>query len=262
VPRLTRAISIAPGRTGLAAASFLAILALWSAAAYGGFVKPLFLPRPHRVLLAFVEMHQEGILWSYTRDSVYRVMVGWTLAVAAALPVGLVLATSRRGAALLAPLIEFARYLPVVALVPLTLLYFGIGDGQKFAIIFLGAFFQLALMIADSVAAVPRDLIRAAATLGASRGQTYRLVLLPGALPGIMDDLRITVGWAWTYLVVAELVAANSGLGFMILRAQRFLAIDRIFAGLIAIGLLGLATDWLFKTLTTAVVPWSEKGAR
>lgn len=246
-------------RTGLALLSFAAVLAAWSAASYGGLVKDLFLPKPHSVLLAFADMHRDGILLSYTWDSVYRVMVGWSLAVAAAVPLGLFIATSRRGAAVCAPLIEFARYLPVVALVPLTLLYFGIGDGQKFAIIFLGTFFQLTLMVADSVAAVPRDLGRAAATLGASRAQIYRMVLLPGALPGIMDDLRITVGWAWTYLVVAELVAANSGLGYMILRAQRFLAIDRIFAGLVLIGLLGLATDWLFKVAARLCVPWSEK---
>ncbi len=246
-------------RAGLAFLAFASVLAAWSAASYGGLVKDLFLPKPHSVLLAFADMHRDGILLSYTWDSVYRVMVGWSLAVAAAVPLGLFIATSRRGAAVCAPLIEFARNQPVVALVPLTLLYFGIGDGQKFAIIFLGTFFQLVLMVADSVAAVPRDLGRAAATLGASRAQIYRMVLLPGALPGIMDDLRITVGWAWTYLVVAELVAANSGLGYMILRAQRFLAIDRIFAGLVLIGLLGLVTDWLFKTATRLCVPWSEK---
>ncbi|WP_241648717.1 MULTISPECIES: ABC transporter permease [unclassified Pseudodesulfovibrio] len=243
----------------LAAASLSAVFALWAAAAYSGAVKPLFLPPPHKVLLAFGEMYEEGILFSYTWDSVYRVMVGWSLAVVFGVPLGMLIATSRRAAAVLAPLMEFARYLPVVALVPLTLLYFGIDDTQKFAIIFLGTFFQLVLMVADSVASVPNDLSRAAATLGANTAQTYRLVLFPGALPGIMDDLRITVGWAWTYLVVAELVAANSGLGYMILRAQRFLAIDRIFAGLIIIGLLGLLTDYLFKLLTRIITPWSEK---
>ncbi|BCS89879.1 ABC transporter permease [Pseudodesulfovibrio sediminis] len=248
-------------RTGtwLAATSLFVVLGLWALAAYSGSVKPLFLPPPHKVFLAFGEMYTEGILFSYTWDSVYRVMVGWSLAVVFAVPLGLLIATSRRASALLAPLMEFARYLPVVALVPLTLLYFGIGDAQKFAIIFLGTFFQLVLMVADSVSAVPGDLSRAAATLGASKAQTYRLVLFPGALPGIMDDLRITVGWAWTYLVVAELVAANSGLGYMILRAQRFLAIDRIFAGLILIGLLGLLTDSLFKLLARTITPWSEK---
>jgi NitT/TauT family transport system permease protein len=250
----------APG-AGLTAASFLALVGLWSALAYSGSVKELFLPQPHRVLLSFGEMFEEGILFSYAWDSVYRVMVGWAMAVAVAVPLGMAIATSRRCAAVFGPLMEFARYLPVVALVPLTLLYFGIGDLQKFMVIFLGTFFQLVLMVADTTAAVPADLSRAAATLGASRAQTYRLVLMPGALPGIMDDLRITVGWAWTYLVVAELVAANSGLGYMILRAQRVLAIERLFAGLIVIGLLGLATDWLFKLVTRLVVPWSEKAA-
>jgi len=243
----------------LIALSFLVLLALWALAAYSGWVKELFLPRPDAVLGAFVEMHREGVLLAYTWASTYRVMVGWALAVLFGVPLGLAIATSKRTAAICAPLIEFARYLPVVALVPLTLLYFGIGDAQKFVVIFLGTFFQLVLMVVDSVAAVPADLTRAAATLGASRAQSYRLVLFPGALPGILDNLRITIGWAWTYLVVAELVAANSGLGYMILRAQRFLAIDRIFAGLIIIGLLGLATDCLFKLLTRLVVPWSEK---
>lgn len=243
----------------LALLSFAVLLGLWCALSYSGAVKALFLPRPHAVLLAFGKMHEEGILWQYAWDSTYRVMVGWALAVAAAVPMGMLIATSRRWAALCQPIMEFARYLPVVALVPLTLLYFGIGDFQKFMVIFLGTFFQLVLMVADTVAAVPGDLSRAAATLGASRSQTYRLVLMPGALPGIMDDLRITIGWAWTYLVVAELVAANSGLGYMILKAQRFLAIDRIFAGLIIIGLLGLITDWSFKLLTRITVPWSEK---
>lgn len=247
------------GPAALSLLSFGTILALWTVLSWTGAVKPLFLPRPEAVLTAFAAMHREGILWSYTWDSTYRVMVGWSLAVAAALPLGVLIASSKKAEALLSPIFEFSRYLPVVALVPLTLLYFGIGDGQKFMVIFLGTFFQLVLMVADSVANVPRDLVRAAATLGATRWQTYRWVLIPGSLPGVMDNLRITIGWAWTYLVVAELIAANSGLGYMILRAQRFLAIDRIFAGLILIGLLGLGTDYLFKWLTRISVPWSEK---
>ncbi|MEG6523775.1 ABC transporter permease [Desulfotomaculum sp. 1211_IL3151] len=196
---------------------------------------------------------------SYTFDSTYRVVVGWLMAVVVAVPLGLLVASSKKAEALLTPLIEFARYLPVVAMVPLTLLYFGIGDLQKFIVIFLGTFFQLVLMVSDVVANVQRDLLRAASTLGANRWQIYRLVLMPASLPGIMDSLRITIGWAWTYLVVAELVAANSGLGHMILKSQRFLATDRMFAGLLIIGLLGLATDLFFKWLTKVVVPWSEK---
>lgn len=239
--------------------SFLLIFLLWCALSYSGAVKEVFLPTPGAVLRDFRAMYQEGILISYTVASTYRVMVGWFLAVVVAVPLGMLIGTSKAAEALFEPAIDFARYLPVVAMVPLTLLYFGIGDLQKFVIIFLGTFFQLVLMIADVAANVPRDLLRAAATLGATKWQAYRLVLWPASLPGIMDSLRITVGWAWTYLVVAELVAANSGLGYMILRAQRFLAIERIFAGLVIIGLLGLLTDYFFKWLTNLVVPWSEK---
>ncbi|MFZ5897644.1 MAG: ABC transporter permease [Bacillota bacterium] len=239
--------------------SFLLLAIAWCGLSYGGAVKDVFLPTPDEVLRAFGKMHAEGILIPYTLASLYRVVVGWALAVIVAVPLGILISTSMRVEALCEPVIDFARYLPVVALVPLTILYFGIGDVQKFAIIFLGTFFQLVLMVSDAVNKVPRDLLRAAATLGASRRQTYLMVLLPASLPGIMDSLRITIGWAWTYLVVAELVAANSGLGYMILRAQRFLAIDRIFAGLVIIGLLGLATDCFFKWLTRVAVPWSEK---
>lgn len=239
--------------------SFILIVAVWCILTYGGIVQKVFLPSPNAVFGAFVSMWREGILLQYTLASVYRVMVGWAFAVAVAIPLGMLIGTSKKAEALLEPAVDFARYLPVVALVPLTLLYFGIGDLQKFVIIFLGTFFQLVLMVSDVVSGVQRDLLRASATLGASRWQTYRLVLIPASMPGIMDDLRITIGWAWTYLVVAELVAANSGLGYMVLKAQRFLATDQIFAGLILIGLVGLATDYLFKWITKIIVPWREK---
>lgn len=243
----------------LSVLSFLVMMALWCGLSYGGMVKKVFLPAPDAVIGAFAEMYRNNILLSYSLISIYRVMVGWVFAVIAAVPLGMLIGTSKKAEALFEPAVDFARYLPVVALVPLTLLYFGIGDLQKFVIIFLGTFFQLVLMVADVVSGVQKDLLRASATLGASRWQTYRMVLIPASLPGILDSLRITVGWAWTYLVVAELVAANSGLGYMVLKAQRFLATDQIFAGLILIGVIGLATDYLFKWLTRLFVPWREK---
>lgn len=239
--------------------AFAAVIALWCILTYGGIVEKVFLPSPGAVLMAFAGMYRDNILIYYTLVSIYRVMVGWAIAVIAAVPLGMLIGTSKRAEALFEPAVDFARYLPVVALVPLTLLYFGIGDLQKFVIIFLGTFFQLVLMVSDVVSGVQRDLLRASATLGASKWQTYYLVLIPASMPGIMDNLRITVGWAWTYLVVAELVAANSGVGYMILKAQRFLATDRIFAGLVIIGLVGLGTDYLFKWLTGLIVPWREK---
>lgn len=146
-----------------------------------------------------------------------------------------------------------------MALVPLTLLYLGIDETQKYTIIFLGTFFQLVLMVCDTVSGVDVNLINAAKTLGAGKWQVYREVILPAALPGLMDDFRLTIGWAWTYLVVAEMVAAQNGLGYMILRSQRYLATDTIFAGLILIGLIGLITDFLFRVLTRIVAPWHER---
>ena len=127
------------------------------------------------------------------------------------------------------------------------------------AVIFLGTFFQLVLMVSDSVSSVDKNLLNAAKTLGANTWQTYRLVLFPAALPGILDNFRLSIGWAWTYLVVAEMIAANSGLGYLIIKSQRFLKTDNIFAGLILIGIIGLITDFLFKLLTKIIAPWYER---
>ncbi|MDR1014685.1 MAG: ABC transporter permease [Coriobacteriales bacterium] len=245
--------------TALSLIAFLVVMALWLLLSYGVGVSHVFLPPPHTVVMALVGMFNDGTLVGYTALSTWRVLVGWGLSVIVALPLGMLIATSPVARALVQPLTEFARYLPVVALVPLTLLYCGIGEEQKYAIIFLGTFFQLLLMVADSVGSVDRTLLNSAATLGAGRRQRYLRVLLPAALPSLLDDLRITVGWAWTYLVVAEMVAANAGLGYLVLKSQRFLATDAIFAGLIVIGLVGLVTDRLFQLITRLAVPWHEK---
>ena len=238
---------------------FCLIIAAWCAASYSGRVSEIFLPTPTAVVEKIISMARDGSLWANCWASIRRVMVGWFWSVVVAVPMGMLMANSKKFSAFVQPIIEFARYLPVVALVPLTLLYLGIGENQKYTIIFLGTFFQLVLMVCDTVSGVDRNMINAARTLGASRFQVYREVILPAALPGLMDDLRLTIGWAWTYLVVAEMVAASNGLGYMILKSQRYLATDTIFAGLILIGLIGLVTDWLFRLLTRVVAPWHER---
>lgn len=238
---------------------FFLIIAAWCFATYGGFVKEMFLPSPTNVITRMVEMSKDGSLWLSCWESTQRVLVGWFWSVVIALPCGMLMASSRKFSAFIQPIIEFARYLPVVALVPLTLLYMGIGESQKYMIIFLGTFFQLVLMVCDTVSGVDENMINAAKTLGANRWQVYKEVIFPAALPGLMDDFRMTVGWAWTYLVVAEMVAASNGLGYMILRSQRYLATDTIFAGLIMIGLIGLVTDFLFRLLSRVVAPWYER---
>lgn len=231
----------------------------WCLLTFGGWVNPIYLPSPLAVGKAFVVLQKEGVLLPYTLISLYRVLAGFIAAAVLAIPLGIVMATNKRVEAFFEPFIDFVRYLPVSALIPLMILYFGIEDFEKMAVIFVGTFFQLVLMVQDTVASVPGELLNAAYTLGARGFSVYSRVLWPASLPGIMDNLRICMGWAWTYLVVAELVAANSGLGFMILRSQRFLQTDRIFAGLIIIGLLGVLTDYWFKWLNKVLFPWYER---
>ena len=239
--------------------SVVLILGAWCLLSFSGRVNPIYLPSPWAVVQAFVSLQEEGVLIPYTLISLYRVLAGFLAAAALAIPLGIVMATSQKAEAFFEPFIGFVRYLPVTALIPLMILYFGIGDFEKVAVIFVGTFFQLVLMVQDTVSAVPGELLNAAYTLGAKGRTVYTRVLLPASLPGIMDSLRICMGWAWTYLVVAELVAANSGLGFMILRSQRFLHTDRIFVGLLVIGILGVATDYLFKALSGILFPWYER---
>ncbi|MCQ2535425.1 MAG: ABC transporter permease [Lachnospiraceae bacterium] len=238
---------------------FFIIIGAWCIATFGGFVSEIFLPSPLGVIKKMIELAKEGDLWNSCYSSTRRVMVGWIWSVVFALPIGMLMARSKKFSAFIQPIIEFARYLPVVALVPLTLLYMGIDESQKYMIIFLGTFFQLVLMVCDTVSSVDQNMINAARTLGAKGFQIYKEVIFPAALPGLMDDFRMTIGWAWTYLVVAEMVAASDGLGYMILRSQRYLATDTIFSGLIMIGLIGLVTDFLFRILSRLVAPWAER---
>jgi NitT/TauT family transport system permease protein len=164
--------------------------------------------------------------------------------------------------AFIQPVIEFLRYLPVPAFVPLIMVWVGIGEEAKIAVIFIGTLFQLIPMVADDIRSVPEDYINAAYTLGAKRFTVLRKVIIPAMMPRLMDTLRMMMGWAWTYLVVAELVAANSGLGYSILKAQRYLKTPTIFSGILIIGLLGLIIDRSFGFISKKLFAWAEGGAK
>jgi len=250
-----------PRRTylGILIASAGGLVALWCVLTYGGLVEPLFLPSPTAIVRSGVEMIADGSLLQNAGASLYVIVTGWALAVVAGVPTGILMGSFKAVEALVEPVIDFVRYLPVSALIPLLILYIGIGTSEKIAVIFIGTFFQLVLLVADVAAHVPREQIDVSYTLGASRGQVIRRVLLPATLPGVMDTLRITMGWAWTYLVVAELVSADRGLGYLIMNSMRGLFTDRIFVGLFTIGGLGLAFDLLFKWLHRRLLPWSPK---
>jgi NitT/TauT family transport system permease protein len=240
----------------LAVVGLLVPLLLWWALAASGFVNKVFMPGPVQVLLRAVSWFKSDNLVGDALISIYRVTAGWALSAVIALPIGLMIGTFRPVQALLEPLTDFIRYMPAVAFIPLVMLWIGIDESSKIAIIFIGTFFQMILMVAEDVRRVPAAQVEAAQTMGASRGEVMELVLLQSAKPALLDTMRITMGWAWTYLVVAELVAANSGLGYSILRAQRFLHTDKIFGGIIIIGLIGLITDQLFRLAHRKAFPW------
>jgi NitT/TauT family transport system permease protein len=231
-------------------------LVLWALLAAFGGLDPVFLPAPLQVLTKTWTWLTETGLLDDMGISVYRVVTGFLLSAVIALPLGLFIGSYRAVQALLEPLTDFIRYMPAVAFIPLVMLWVGIGEGSKIAIIFIGTFFQMVLMVAEDVRRVPAAQVEAAQTMGANRSELIEKVIFPSAKPALLDTLRITMGWAWTYLVVAELVAANSGLGYAILRAQRFLQTDTIFAGIIVIGLIGLVTDQLFRLAHRRAFPW------
>jgi NitT/TauT family transport system permease protein len=244
----------------LAGTGFIAaVLMAWSILTYGGYISDLFLPTPTAVIQEGIRQYQRGILQGDAQASIYRIVVGWFIATLFAVPIGMMMGNFKLVEGLLEPFIDLVRYMPVVALVPLTILWAGIGDQQKFLILFIGTFFQEVLLIMDNVKTVPHDLIKVGYTLGMSRLEILRDIILPASLPGIWDTFRITLGWTWTYLVVAELVAARDGLGRRIMEAQRYLATEQIIFGILFIGLLGLMTDYFFKITGAYLFKWTRE---
>jgi NitT/TauT family transport system permease protein len=247
-----------PLYVGSGIAFILSLLLVWELATRFEMVRPLFLPPPENILAEGLRQAREGILWMDASVSIYRIVVGWLCATAIAVPLGILMGNFRLFEGLFEPFIDISRYLPVVALIPLTILWAGIGDMQKFLILFIGTFFQQVLMIMDAVKQVPMKLINVGRTLGMSRVNILYTIVLPSAMPRIWDTFRITIGWTWTYLVVAELVAAENGLGRRIMDAQRYLATDTIIFGILFIGFLGLVTDYIFKISGNLMFKWAK----
>ena len=193
--------------------------------------------------------------------SLYRITVGFLISTALALPIGVLIGCYRAWEAAIEPLVDFIRYMPVVAFVPLTILWAGPTDTQKFLIIFIGTFFQQVLLFMDNVKSVPREFVDLGRTLEMPERRILQRIVVPSAMPAIWDSMRISLGWAWTWLVVAELVAATSGLGYRITTAQRFFQTDLIFGYLLLLGFLGLATDQAMKLVGPPLLPL-PRGAR
>jgi NitT/TauT family transport system permease protein len=189
--------------------------------------------------------------------TIWRVVGGFVLAAVLAVPLGIAMGAYKPIEAFFEPFVSFARYLPASAFIPLLILWAGIGEMQKLLVIFIGSFFQIVLMVAVTVGATRRDLVEAAYTLGADARGVVRRVMLPNSSPAIAESLRLVLGWAWTYVIVAELIGASSGIGHMITDSQALLNTGQIIFGIIVIGIIGLISDFLFKWANHALYPWS-----
>jgi NitT/TauT family transport system permease protein len=246
----------------LGLAGFAIALGLWAWWSHLESTNPIFLPRPETVARAARALFADENLWLDLKLSFFRVTAGFLLAAAIALPLGLAMGAFKVCEGLLQPLTDFVRYIPVPALIPIFMVLFGIDELSKVMLIWVGTFFQLVLMVADEVRRVPYDLLQVSYTLGASRGEVLRRVLWPAARPGIFDALRLCNGWAWTYVVVAELVAANEGLGYRILKFSRFLQTPQIWVYIFFLGLLGLGLDFAFRLANGRLFRWTATGKR
>jgi NitT/TauT family transport system permease protein len=252
---------VSPGtRVVLGVSFFVLFVAVWSLVTFGGLVPKIFLADPLQMLRSgWVLLTELGFLHDIGM-TVWRVVGGFVIAAAIALPLGVLMGAYKPVEAFFEPFVSFARYLPASAFIPLLILWVGIGEAQKLAVIFIGSFFQLVLMIAVTVGNTRRDLVEAAYTLGVKDRSLISRVLIPGAAPEIAETLRMVLGWAWTYVIVAELIGASSGIGHMITDSQALLATDQIIFGIIVIGLIGLVSDFFFKWVNRRLFPWAQLG--
>jgi NitT/TauT family transport system permease protein len=243
-------------RVALGVGFFVLFFAAWAVATLGGFVPRIFLADP-------VTMVRDGWLlltkFGFAYDiaiTVWRVVGGFVLAALVAVPLGILMGAYKPIEAFFEPFVSFARYLPASAFIPLLILWAGLGEAQKLLVIFIGSVFQIILMVAVTVGQTRRDLVEAAYTLGSGDGGVVRRVLIPMNAPEIAEILRLVLGWAWTYVIVAELIGSSHGIGHMIIDSQALMATGQIIFGIIVIGIIGLVSDFAFKFANRRLFPW------
>jgi NitT/TauT family transport system permease protein len=247
----------ASARWTLAVLSFAIPFLAWIVLSVSGAVDSTFFPSPVAVFKAGVDMASTGELFGDLWATTQRVLEGFGLAVLVSVPLGILMGAFAAGQAFFEPLIGLLRYLPASAFIPLLLIWLGLGEPSKIALLFIGTVFFNTLMTADVVRGVPDSLLDVSYTLGARRGEVLRKIVVPHSLPGMIDAIRVNAAAAWNFVVVAELINSSAGLGYRINRAQRFTHTDTIFAVLVVIGLAGVAIDVLLRLLRTRVGKWA-----
>ena len=241
----------------LALFSLVFPLVVWFLLTKYSTIEPIFLPSPQDVIEALGNLWSKGYLIADIKISFFRVSLGFILSVIAAIPLGISMGTFASIRALFEPIIGILRYMPAPAFIPLLIIYLGIDEAPKIALIFIGTVFFNVLMIMDSVKFVPQDLIETTYTLGGKRWQVLFQVITPFIVPRIIDTFRVNMAASWNLVVVAELLAATEGLGKRILLAQKFLRTEEIFACLIVLGLIGFAIDLFFRLLLRFTCKWA-----
>jgi NitT/TauT family transport system permease protein len=245
-------------RWTLMVVSALVPIAVWAVVSGLGVVDSTFLPTPISVLRAGGELWSSGALAHDLSATLTRVGIGFGIVVVVSVPLGLAIGSFESIRAVFEPMIALLRYMPAPAFIPLLIIWLGLGESSKIALLVIGTVFFNTLMSADAAALVPRELIDTSYTLGAGRWTVLRKVILPHSLPGLIDAMRVNIAATWNLVVVAELIAAQSGLGYRITRAQRFLQTDQIFFVLLVIGVVGVAIDLGFRGLRNLVAGWAR----
>ncbi len=241
------------------ALSLLIPFIAWTIVSYAGVVSPMFLPTPTAVLQAGLQMLTENNLLLDIGVSSARVAGGFLLAALIGVPIGWAMGAFHSMDSLFAPIVGTVRYMPVTAFVPLIVIWVGLGEESKILIIFLGVVLYNAMMVADAVKFIPNEMINVAYTLGATRRDVFFKVILPATFPSVLDTLRVNISGAWNFLVIAELLAAQSGLGFRIIQAQRFLQTEKVLFCIAVIGLIGLIIDYGLRWLSAKLTPWADQ---
>jgi taurine transport system permease protein len=239
------------------------LIFVWWLATYAGFIKPLFLPSPMGVIDAFLGVLKDGFtgasFWEHTWVSTLRVFGAFLLACVIGIPLGIAMGMSPFMRGVFDPPIEFYRPIPPLAYLPLMIIWFGIDELSKVLLIFLSVLAPMALGARAGVKSAAIEQIHAAYSFGATRWQVIRLVVLPSAMPEIFTAMRVGIGFGWTTLVAAEMVAATSGLGYMVLSASRFLQTAIVIMGIVVIAAIAYAFDHLVRYVERRVVPWKGR---
>jgi len=246
-------------RAALIAIPWIAVVTVWWGVAVSGLVNPGLVPSPPQVAIRFWKLLTEGSLLLDIVMSTGRVFVGVALGIACAVPVGFVLGWYRNVRTFIDPLLNFFRALPPIALIPLVIVYFGIGEPAKVIILFYASFFAGVIVMYEGIAQISPIYVRVSRTLGATDGEIFRKVIVPLTVPHLLTALRVALGVAWATLVASELIAAQRGLGALIQNASAFFQLDVIYVGIVCIGLIALCMDMALRALTRKMVSWQDR---